>query len=86
MEESLLEFPCEFPIKVVGRSEDDFAAHVLTLIEPIVGLLDNEAVRLKPSRNGNFVSLTITFAAQNQTQLNRVYQALSTSPDVLFTL
>lgn len=86
MEESLLEFPCEFPIKVVGRSSDDFATHVLTLIEPIVGLLENDTVKHQPSRNGNFVSLTISFVAQNQTQLNRVYETLSASPDVLFTL
>ena len=74
--ESLLEFPTEFPIKALGRKHPDFREHVLKVIA-IHAQFDNENdVREQISSNGNFISVTVTFMAENQEQVDSIYQSL----------
>ena len=85
-EESLLEFPCEFPIKMMGRDTVKFRETVRMLVEKHTGLLDDSAIREAVSRKGNFVSITITVDAKSQEQLDNIYRELTAHEDVLMAL
>lgn len=74
--ESLLEFPTEFPIKAMGRDEPGFAELVIELVAIHAQFDMNNDVRRQASAKGNFVSVTITFTAENQEQVDRIYQGL----------
>jgi putative lipoic acid-binding regulatory protein len=64
--ESLLEFPCKFPIKAMGRNADDFQTVVTTLVFRHAELFSGEEVRVQPSAEGNFLSVTVTIEAQSR--------------------
>ncbi len=82
----LLEFPCDFPIKMMGRDREDFHALARSLVEQHTGPVADEAVRTAASRNGRFVSVTITIRAESQAQLDAIYMDLSANDDVLVAL
>lgn len=84
--EPLLQFPCSFPIKIMGRDRPDFRDTVIAIVEKHAGNVDENSIRSSPSRKGNFVSITITIQAQSQDQLDRIYQDLTAHEDVLFSL
>lgn len=86
MSESLLEFPCDFPIKVMGRKEPGFKETVIGLVEAQAGPLGDDRVRLRESRDGNFVSLTLMVHTESQVQLDAIYTALSGHEQVLMVL
>ncbi len=85
-DETLLEFPCEFPIKIMGRETAEFHALARTLVENHAGPLADSAIQSSLSRNGRFVSITATINAQSQQQLDDIYQALTAHEDVLMAL
>ena len=84
--DSLLEFPCDFPVKAMGLAADDFQALVVDLVTPHAGPVDDSAIVTKPSANGKYLSVTITITALNKIQLDAVYQALSNHERVLMAL
>lgn len=75
--ESLIQFPCEFPVKVMGRNAPEFEAAVLEIFNRHVSDLGEGAVRSRPSKNGNYLALTISITAQSQQQLDNIYRELS---------
>lgn len=85
-EETLLEFPCEFPIKIMGRESEDFHSLARELVEKHAGPLADEAVVSSLSRKGNFVSVTVTINAQSQQQLDDIYRELTAHDEVLMAL
>jgi putative lipoic acid-binding regulatory protein len=85
-EESLLEFPCSFPVKMMGRNTAEFRDTVRVLVEKHTGPMNDEAINDAVSRNGNFVSITITVIALSQQQLDDIYRDLSSHDDVLMAL
>lgn len=86
MSETLLEFPCEFPLKVMGRKEAGFQDVVIALVETHTGSLEAERIRLRESRDGNFIALTVMIRAESQAQLDAIYGALSGHDRVLMAL
>jgi putative lipoic acid-binding regulatory protein len=84
--EDLLSFPTEFPIKVMGRSAPDFVDLVRGIIEAEAGPLDSGAVTTRDSRDGNFLAVTITFTATSRAQLDAIYEALSSHERVIVAL
>lgn len=84
--ESLLEFPCKFPIKMMGRDDDSFRDVALQIIERHAGEIDPGDVRTTPSSAGNFVSITVTIDAQSQAQLDDIYGELSAHDAILVAL
>ncbi len=84
--ESLLAFPCEFPLKVMGRDNEEFRSQTRAIVERHVGQLDPAQVQERASREGRFVALTYTFTAQSRSQLEQIYQEMSDSGVVLFSL
>lgn len=84
--QSLLEFPCEFPIKMMGRTQDGFANAMLEIILRHAPDFDASTMEMKPSRKGNYISLTCTVIATSQAQLDNIYQEISKHPMVLMAL
>lgn len=86
MSDGLIEFPCEFPLKVMGRTSGGFRELVVGLVENETGPLAEGSVSLRESREGNFVALTVTVRVNDQDQLDAVYRALSSHERVLMVL
>ncbi len=84
--DSLLDFPCQFPIKMMGRDGDRFRRTAIALVEEHTGKLEESAIRSAPSSKGNFLSITVTIAAQSQDQLDNIYRALSDHEEILVAL
>ena len=85
-EESAIEFPCEFPIKMMGRDTPAFRQSMRTLVEGHVGDVDDSRVQSSVSRNARFVSVTITITATSQQQLDAIYHDVSAHDEVLMAL
>lgn len=85
-EESAIEFPCAFPIKMMGRNEAEFRATARALVEKHAGAVDDDAVQASLSRNERFVSVTVTINATSQQQLDAIYQDVTDHEDVLMAL
>lgn len=83
---ALQEYPCRFPIKVMGRDTPGFRQMAVQLVEQHAGRIDDSAVRTAPSRNGNFTALTITIDARSKEQLDRIYEDLTAREEVLIAL
>ncbi len=84
--ETLLEFPCDFGIKVMGLTGDDFVALVLSLIQPQVENLDASRVQTKQSKNGKYTSVTVPIWATSKAQLDTIYEALHAHERVKYLL
>lgn len=84
--ETLMEFPCQFPIKAMGLAADDFDALVVELILRHVDTISEGAVKTKNSSSGKYTSVTVTFEATSQEQLDKVYMELTGHERVLTTL
>ena len=85
-EESAIEFPCSFPIKMMGRESPEFRATARALVEKHAGAVGDDAVQAALSRNGRFVSVTVTITATSQDQLDAIYRDVSSHEDVLMAL
>ncbi|MCJ7592355.1 MAG: DUF493 domain-containing protein [Woeseiaceae bacterium] len=85
-EESAIKFPCEFPIKMMGRDTPEFRAIARGLVEHHVGPVAEEAIYVNLSAKGNFVSITVTVTATSQQQLDDIYRDASAHDDVLMAL
>lgn len=85
-EESVIEFPCDFPIKMMGRDTPEFRLTARTLIEKHVGPIGDDAIKFNLSGKGNFVSVTVTVTASSQQQLDDIYRDASGHDDVLMAL
>jgi putative lipoic acid-binding regulatory protein len=85
-EDTLLEFPCDFPIKMMGRDRDSFRQAAIAVIEEHAGKLSDDAISTSSSRKGNFISITVTISAQSQQQLDDIYQALTDHEEILVAL
>ena len=84
--DELLRFPCEFPIKVMGRDSESFRSLTLAIVERHAGPLATGSIAERNSRQGRFLALTYTIRAESRVQLDRIYQDLSDSGVVLVAL
>jgi putative lipoic acid-binding regulatory protein len=82
--ESLLTFPCDLPIKVFGRNDQSFRDAALTIVRAHYGADHRVAEQL--SKQGRYLSLTITVHATNREQLDAVYQDLVAREQILMVL
>ena len=89
--ETLLKFPTPFPIKAMGRmkcgtSDEGFAQIVLGVVLKHAPDFDATTVEMRPSKNGNFISVTATINAQSKAQIDAIYLELTGNPLVLMAL
>jgi len=85
-EETLLEFPCKFPVKAMGRFEDGFEAQVTKLILTHAEIYVGEQVTTNSSGSGKYISVTVTIEAHSKSQLDHIYQDLTACKQVLIAL
>jgi putative lipoic acid-binding regulatory protein len=83
---SLLEFPCRFPIKAMGRRTESFEELVIGIVSSHAELWPGEGVRSTLSRAGRFVSVTAVIEARSQEQIDAIYQDLTHCGEVLMAL
>ena len=83
---SLLEFPCRFPIKAMGRQSAEFERIVSDIIFAHAQLMSGESLKVTPSKAGNFISVTAVIEAESQQQLDAIYQSLTDCELVLMAL
>lgn len=84
--ESLLEFPCQFAIKAMGKSNVDFDLVVVEIVRRHVPNLSEAAVTTRPSKAGTYTAVTVMIEATSREQLDAIYQGLTDHPDVLMAL
>lgn len=82
-DESPLKFPCDFPIKAMGKTSANLESMVVTIIRKHVNDLGKGAIRERLSSGGKYTSVTVTIRATSRAQLDAIYQDLSDCDDVL---
>jgi hypothetical protein len=86
MDESLFEFPCDFPLKIMGAARDDFAQAMVTVVRAHAPDFDPASVEIRTSGKGNYLALTCTIRAQSREQLDNLYRDLTSHPYVKIVL
>jgi len=81
-EDSLIEYPSDFPIKVMGATHVDFAATIVDLVLEFDSTFHIGRLEVRPSGKGNYTGLTVTVRATSRPQLDDLYRALSAHPMV----
>jgi putative lipoic acid-binding regulatory protein len=75
--DSLIVYPCDFPIKVMGRAQDGFRETVIQIVRDFDSGFQADSVEVRPSSGGNYVGLTLTVHVHSRAQLDDLYRALS---------
>jgi putative lipoic acid-binding regulatory protein len=84
--DSLIEYPSDFPIKIMGVMQDTFAQTMVDLVKQYDPTFDAEKMEMRPSAQGNYLGLTVTVRATSREQLDDLYRALSSHPMVKVVL
>lgn len=79
-------FPCDFPIKIMGRQGDDIVTLASSIICERVPEFDPDSLQQRQSRGGTYVSVTATIRATSREQLDSLYTALSARDEILMVL
>lgn len=85
-EETLLEFPCQFPIKAMGKSDLELDLLIIEIVRRHVDDVNADAVTTRPSKDGNYIAVTVIIEASSKQQLDAIYQDLTDHPHVLMAL
>ncbi|TAL46779.1 MAG: DUF493 domain-containing protein [Methylovulum sp.] len=85
-EETLFEFPCQFPIKAMGKIDIELDILVIEIIRRHAPDVDHQSVKTRPSKDGNYLAVTVTIEATSKRQLDAIYQDLTDHPHVLVAL
>jgi putative lipoic acid-binding regulatory protein len=81
-----LEFPTDFPIKIMGRRDDGFAQAIVAVVQQHAPDFDASTLEMRSSKDGNYLSLTATVRAVSREQLDALYRALTSHPMVKIVL
>ncbi|MDP2831932.1 MAG: DUF493 domain-containing protein [Pseudomonadota bacterium] len=85
-EDSLIEYPCDFPIKVMGKHSDDFVQNMVDIVLRHAPDYVAETVEMRASSGGAYLSVTCTIRAVSREQLDKLYRELSSHPAVKVVL
>jgi putative lipoic acid-binding regulatory protein len=81
-----LEFPCEFPLKVIGENKDDFAIYATDVVKRHVPDLDLGPISHQLSGGGKYLSVSFLFTAASRDQVDDLYRELTASKRVKWVL
>jgi hypothetical protein len=84
--ESLIEYPSQFPIKVMGLRAEGFVHAITSIAKQFDPSYDASTVELRESKGGNYLGITVTVTATSREQLDELYRTLSTHPMVKMVL
>lgn len=85
-EQSLIEYPCDFPLKILGHTQPGFAQAIVTLVKQHAPDFEDASMSMKSSKKGKYLSLTCVVRATSREQLDGLYQALCDHPMVVMVL
>jgi uncharacterized protein len=83
---TLLEFPCDFPLKIMGATQDGFAQAIVDIVMKHAPDFDADRVEMRPSKAGNYLSVTCIVRATSKPQLDALYRELTAHPWVKIVL
>lgn len=84
--DALFNFPCDFPIKVMGRTQEGFAQAIGTIVQRHAPDFDLGSIEMRASSAGRFISLTCTIRAHSRAQLDALYGEITAHPMVVMAL
>ena len=84
--ESLIDYPCDFPVKVMGARVDGFAEAMCQVAQQFDPDFNPATLEMRPSKAGNYLSVTLTIRATSREQLDNLYRALTGHPMVKLAL
>ena len=76
-QDSLIEFPCDFPIKIMGETRDDFTAKMVEVIQQHLPDFMPNNIEMRASSGGKYISITATVYVTNKPQLDAIYMSLT---------
>ncbi|MBA3695745.1 MAG: DUF493 domain-containing protein [Methylotenera sp.] len=82
----LIDFPCDFPIKIMGETQEKFSQTIIVLIQTIVPSFNAARIEMRASSAGKYISLTCTVHVVSKEQLDSIYRLLSSNSMVKFAL
>lgn len=85
-EETLFEFPCEFPIKCMGLNNAHFESAVVEIMNRHVSDLGEGAITSRVSKEGKYCSMTVVITARSKRQLDSIYMDLTSNEHVKMSL
>lgn len=81
-----IEFPCDYPIKVIGEAHAELRAHVLTVMETHASDFDRAKISIRDSSKGRWQAMTVVITATGKPQIDAIFAALKTSSRVKMVL
>jgi len=84
--DTLIEYPCDFPIKIMGKTAPGFAQIVVGVVQRHAPDFDAASVEMRASKQSKYLSLTCTVRATSREQLDQLYQELCDHPQVVMVL
>lgn len=85
-QETLFEFPCEFPVKAMGKTCPELEIAVVEIMNRHVPDLGEGAIKMRPSSQGNYTAITVTIHAQSKDQLDSIYMELTACQHIAFAI
>lgn len=85
-EPSLIEYPCRFPIKVMGANADGYLAAMIHIARQFDPEFEEARIEQRPSSSGNYLGLTLTLRVTSREQLDEIYRTLTSHPMVKVVL
>ena len=85
-DQSLIEYPCHFPIKVMGANVDGYISAITHVVRSFDPEFDAATIEQRPSKAGNYLGLTLTIYVTSREQLDELYRTLTTHPMVKIVL
>jgi uncharacterized protein len=85
-QETLIEFPCDFPIKVMGETREEFSQTIIEVIQGHTSDFDASKVEMRASTGGKYISITCFVYVTSKPQLDNIYRALTAHPLVKYVL
>lgn len=86
LESTLIKYPCDFPIKIMGWADQNFTQSILMIVKRHVPNFDEASMETRTSNKNKYLSLTCTVYAISRTQLDALYQELCDHPMVVMVL
>lgn len=82
----LRHFPDTYSIKAVGKDNDDFASHAISIVESVIEAHSSVSHKTRESKNGTYLSVTISFIARDQQELDQVFTTMNADDRVVWVL
>ena len=86
LDKPALEFPCDFPMSVIGINSEEFPLSVMEILQKHVPGMDKNAYSVRPSRDQRYLSVKVKFVAESRSQLDNLYQELTSQENILWVL